>query len=133
MTKTWIATAALLGMTLVGAGGFGQAALAQDAENGEQVFRQCRACHQIGDGAKNLVGPQLNGVVGRKASTAEGFNYSQASKDAAAKGLTWTDDVLMKYLENPTTYMPGTKMAYAGLKDEDQRKDVIAYLKTKSK
>ena len=79
----------------------------------------------IGKGANFLA------RVGRKASSVEGFNYSQSSKDAAAKGLTWTDAELMKYLENPTTYMPGTKMAYAGLKDEDQRKDVIAYLKTK--
>lgn len=110
-----------------------QAAAAQDAENGEQVFRQCRACHQVGDGARNLVGPQLNRVVGRKAGTVEGFNYSQANKDAGHKGLVWTEDVLLKYLQNPQSFMPGTKMAYAGLRDEDARKDLIAYLKKVSK
>ena len=109
------------------------AARAQDAENGETVFRQCRACHQVGPGAKNLVGPQLNGIIGRKAGTVDGFNYSQANKDAGAKGLVWTEEILLKYLENPLTFMPGTKMAYAGLKDEDARKDLIAYLKKFSK
>jgi cytochrome c2 len=135
MTKQRVAT--LAAMAVFGAlavpMAFSAAALAQDAENGEAVFRQCRACHQVGDGAKNLVGPQLNGAVGRKASSVEGYSYSQASKDAAAKGLVWTEDVLMKYLENPTTFMPGTKMAFAGLKDEDARKDVIEYLKKAGK
>ena len=129
MTKHSVSAAAVLVLALAGPMAISSAALAQDVENGEQVFRQCRACHQVGDGAKNLVGPQLNGAVGRKASSIEGYSYSQASKDAAAKGLVWSEDELMKYLENPTTYMPGTKMAYAGLKDEDARKDVIAYLK----
>jgi cytochrome c2 len=105
------------------------AVLAQDAENGQDVFRQCRACHQVGASAKNLVGPQLNGIVGRKAGTIEGFAYSTANKDAGAKGLVWTEETLLKYLENPQAFMPGTKMAYAGLKDEGDRKDVIAYLK----
>lgn len=107
---------------------FAPMALAQDAENGEQVFRQCRACHQVGPDAKNLVGPKLTGIIGRKAGTVEGFNYSQANKDSGTKGLVWTDDKLLAYLENPLTFMPGTKMAYAGLKDETARKDVIAYL-----
>jgi cytochrome c len=106
-----------------------QTAAAQDAENGEQVFRQCRACHQVGDGARNLVGPLLNGIIGRKAGTIDGFNYSQANKEAGAKGLVWTEDVLLKYLQNPQSFMPGTKMAYAGLRDEEARKDLIAYLK----
>ncbi len=104
-------------------------AWAQDAENGESIYRQCRACHQVGPNARNLVGPQLNGVVGRKASAVEGFNYSDASKQAAAKGLVWTDENLDKYLENPRSFMPGTRMAYAGLRDENARKDIIAYLK----
>lgn len=109
--------------------GVSGSALAQDAESGQDIFRQCRACHQIGAGAKNLVGPQLNGIVGRKASTVEGFNYSQASHDAGEKGLVWTDENLDKYLANPAGFMPGTKMAFAGLKDDGDRKDVIAYLK----
>lgn len=128
MTKSIGLTAAVLALALGG-----QAALAQDAENGEALFKQCRACHQIGENAKNLVGPQLNGVVGRKAASVEGFNYSQASKDAAAKGLVWTEDQLMTYLANPQAFMPGTKMAYAGLKDENDRKDIIAYLKKNPK
>lgn len=105
-------------------------ASAQDIESGQSIYRQCRACHQVGPGAKNLVGPQLNAVVGRKASSAEGFNYSEASKAASAKGLVWTEENLLKYLEAPAQFMPGTKMAYAGLKDEADRKDLIAYLKS---
>lgn len=104
-------------------------ALAQDAESGQDVFKQCRACHQIGAGAKNLVGPQLNAIIGRKVSAIEDFNYSQASKDTAAKGTVWTEETLDKYLENPIAFMPGTKMAYAGVKDAGDRKDLIAYLK----
>lgn len=105
------------------------AATAQDAETGEQIYRQCRACHQIGENARNLVGPQLNGIIGRKAGTIEGFNYSQANKDAGASGLVWSEDNLLKYLENPIAFMPGTKMVYAGVKAEDARRDLIAYLK----
>jgi cytochrome c2 len=105
------------------------AAMAQDAENGQDLYRQCRACHQIGAGAKNLVGPQLNGIVGRKAGTVEGFNYSEANKKAGVGGLVWNDENLSKYLENPLQFMPGTKMAYAGMKDDGDRKDLIAYLK----
>ena len=103
---------------------------AHDVENGQSLFRQCRACHQVGVTAKNLVGPQLNGIVGRKAGTVEGFNYSEANKTAGAKGLVWDDAQLLTYLENPLQFMPGTKMAYAGLKDEADRKDLIAYLKS---
>lgn len=105
-------------------------AFAQDVENGQSVFRQCRACHQVGASAKNLVGPALNGIVGRKAGTVEGFNYSEANKTAGAKGLVWDEKNLLEYLANPLQFMPGTKMAYAGLKDEADRKDLIAYLKS---
>ena len=105
---------------------------AQDAENGQDLFRQCRACHQIGAGAKNLVGPQLNGVIGRKAGSVEGFSYSDANKKTGADGLVWDDEKFLKYIENPLAFMPGTKMAYAGLKDEGDRKDILAYLKKAS-
>lgn len=104
-------------------------AAAQNAENGEQVFRKCRACHQIGEGAKNTVGPQLNNIIGRPAGSVEGFNYSQANKEAGQNGLVWTEENLFKYLENPRAFMPKTKMAFAGLREEADRKDVIAYLK----
>ena len=102
-------------------------------EDGAEVFKKCRACHDIGPTAKNKVGPLLNDIIGRHAGSIEGFNYSDANKAAGAKGLVWTDDVLFKYLENPLTFMQGTKMAFAGLKDEQDRRDVIAYLKTFSK
>jgi len=106
---------------------------AQNAENGAEVFKKCRACHQVGDGAKNAVGPVLNGLFGRKSGTIEGFNYSDANKEAGAKGLVWNEEELFKYLENPLAYMPKNKMAFAGVKDEQDRKDLIAYLKTFTK
>lgn len=106
------------------------AANAQSAENGEAVFKVCKACHQVGASAKNGVGPILNGIVGRKAGTVEGYAYSEANKEAAAKGLIWTQEELVKYLEKPAQYMPKTKMAFAGIKDEADRKDLVAYLAT---
>jgi cytochrome c len=115
-----IAAAALLGTSVV---------MAQDAENGAEVFKRCRACHDVGPAAKNKVGPLLNGIIGRKAGTIEGFNYSDANKKAGAEGWVWTEEKMMEYLLNPRAAMPGNKMAYAGLKDEQDRKDLIAYLK----
>jgi cytochrome c len=110
-------------------------AAAQDGkvEDGAEVFKKCRACHDVGPDAKNKVGPLLNDILGRHAGSIEGFNYSDANKAAGAKGLVWTDEVLFKYLENPLSFMPGTKMAFAGLKDEQDRRDVIAYLKSFTK
>src|SRR5262249_31235157 len=108
------------------------AAAAQDgnAQDGAEVFKKCRACHDVGPDAKNKVGPLLNGIIDRHAGTIEGFSYSEANKVAGAKGLAWNDETLFKYLENPLAFMPGTKMAFAGLKDAQDRKDLIAYLKT---
>jgi cytochrome c len=100
-----------------------------NAADGAEVYKKCRACHDVGPTAKNKVGPLLNGIIGRQAGTIEGFNYSEANKQAGAKGLVWTEEVLFKYLEAPLSFMPGTKMAFAGLKDEQDRKDLIAYLK----
>jgi cytochrome c len=100
------------------------------AEDGAEVFKKCRACHDVGPGARTKVGPYLNGIIGRKAGTIEGFAYSEANKAAGAGGLEWTEEVMFKYLENPLVFMKGTKMAFAGLKDPQDRKDVIAYLKT---
>jgi cytochrome c len=105
-------------------------ASAQDVENGAEVFKRCRACHDVGDKAKNKVGPLLNGIIGRKAGTIEGFNYSDSNKKAGADGWVWTEEKMMEYLLNPRTAMPGNKMAFAGLRDEQDRKDLIAYLKT---
>jgi cytochrome c len=100
-----------------------------DPEHGKSVYRFCRPCHQVGAGAKNGIGPMLNGIVGRKAATIPGFSYSDANKEAVAKGLVWTEDNLFKYLENPASFMPGNKMMFSGVKDEADRRDLIAYLK----
>jgi cytochrome c len=98
---------------------------AQDVAAGEKDFVVCRACHQIGPNAKIAVGPVLNGVVGRKAGTYPGYSYSPANKDS---GITWTAEELDKYLTNPQAVVPHTKMIFPGLKDDQKRKDVIAYL-----
>ena len=100
-------------------------ARAQDAAAGEKAFAVCRACHQIGPNAKAAVGPVLNGIVGRKAGTYPGYSYSVANKDS---GIIWTPEELDKYLASPQTVVPHTKMIFPGLKDDQKRKDVIAYL-----
>ena len=101
-------------------------AQAQDAEAGQRVFNQCRACHQVGEGAKNLVGPAMNGLFGRKSGTVEGYSYSEANKNS---GITWDEAVFADYIKDPKARIPGTKMIYAGLKNEQQVKDLTAYLK----
>ena len=105
---------------------FAPSAMAQDAAAGEKVFAQCRACHQVGPNARNLVGPKLNGLFGRKSGTMEGYNYSDANKKS---GITWDEAVFAEYIKNPRGKIPGTKMIYAGLKDEQRIKDLTAYLK----
>lgn len=100
-------------------------ARAQDAAAGEKTFVVCRACHEIGPGAKDAVGPVLNGVVGRKAGTYPGYDYSKANKES---GITWTPEELQKYLENPQKVVPGTKMIFPGLHNPEQVKNVIAFL-----
>lgn len=102
-------------------------ASAEDVANGESVFKKCKACHAVGADAKNKVGPQLNGIVGRKAGTAEGFNYSDAMKNS---GKTWDAATLDGYLADPKAYIPGNKMVFVGVKDEKDRKDLVAYLAT---
>jgi cytochrome c len=102
------------------------AASAQDAALGEKVFLKCRACHQIGEGAKNAVGPVLNGVVGRKAGTYPGYSYSDANKNS---GITWDVATLKEYLKNPRAKVPGTKMLFPGLTKDEDINNVIAYLK----
>jgi cytochrome c len=105
---------------------FAPGAKAQDAAAGEKVFAQCRACHQVGPKARNLVGPKLNGLFGRKAGSVEGYNYSDANKGS---GITWDETVFAEYIKDPRGKIPGTKMVYAGLKDEKRVKDLTAYLK----
>ena len=113
----------LAAAALVGSMG---AASAQDAAAGEKVFLKCKACHQIGEGAKNAVGPVLNGVVGRKAGTAPDYSYSDANKNS---GFTWDEATLTEYLKNPRAKVPGTKMIFPGLTKDQDISDVIAYLK----
>ena len=108
---------------LVLAGSVG-AASAQDAALGEKVFLKCKACHQIGEGAKNAVGPVLNGVVGRKAGTAD-YSYSDANKNS---GITWDEATLKEYLKNPRAKVPGTKMIFPGLPKDADIANVVAYL-----
>ena len=101
-------------------------ASAQDAENGAEVFKKCRACHQVGEGAKNAVGPVLNGLFGRKSGTIEGFSYSDANKGS---GVVWDEATFAKYIHDPRGFMPGNKMAFAGVKDPEDIKDLTAFLK----
>ncbi len=102
------------------------AATAQDAAAGEKVFAKCKICHQIGEGAKNFVGPVLNGVVGRPAGTYPGYHYSDANKNS---GITWDEATLKEYLKDPKAKVPGTKMVFPGLKSDEDIANVIAYLK----
>jgi cytochrome c len=102
------------------------AAMAQDAAAGEKVFAKCKICHQIGEGAKNMVGPVLSGVVGRKAGSYTDYHYSDANKNS---GITWDEATLKEYLRDPKAKVPGTKMVFPGLKSDDDIANVIAYLK----
>ena len=99
---------------------------AQDAAAGAKIFTACKACHQIGENAKNAVGPELNGLIGRKAGSVSGYSYSTANKDS---GITWDEPTFREYIKDPKAKLPGTKMAYAGLKDEQKVNDLVAFLK----
>lgn len=128
MLKTSLATAAFL------VGLPASVALAQDAagdpEKGERVFRKCMACHAVGEGAENKVGPVLNDIIGAKAGAHEDFAYSDAMVAKGEEGLVWDEETLAAFLEKPRDYVPGTKMSFAGLRKEEERADVIAYLAT---
>jgi cytochrome c len=101
-------------------------ATAQNAAAGEKVFAKCKVCHQVGETAKNFVGPVLNGVVGRPAGSYPSYNYSEANKTS---GITWDEGTLKVYLKNPKEKLPGTKMVFPGLPSDDDVANVIAYLK----
>lgn len=113
---------------LVSFSGLSGTAQAQDAAAGERVFAQCRTCHQVGETARNAVGPQLNGILSgqRKAGTAAGYQYSNAYKNL---DKVWNDETFTTYIKDPRGVTPGTKMVFPGLKDETQIKNLIAYLK----
>jgi len=105
-------------------GQFMVAGLTGDAEQGRRVFARCRSCHVLEEGV-NRVGPSLYGIFGRETGSVEGFRYSDANANA---GITWTHETMFEYLENPREYIPGTIMAFPGLRDEQDRADVVAYI-----
>jgi cytochrome c len=111
------------------AAGAEYASFTTDAAAGEKVFALCRSCHVLDEGV-NRVGPSLHKVVGRASGSVAGFSYSDANKNS---GVTWTTDVLFKYLEDPKAFMPGTKMAFPGIKDAQDRANLVAYLESQSK
>jgi cytochrome c len=114
---TSFAAALLLSIAPVSAAG--------DAAKGEKVFAKCKACHTI-EAGKNRVGPSLAGLFGRTAGTVEGFKYSDAMKNS---GIVWNEETISQYVEAPKTYIPGNKMAFPGLKNLEDRDNLIAYLK----
>lgn len=117
-----VSSAAFLSLSLLSA----QPAAAQDVAAGERSWNKCRACHQIGETAKNAVGPLLNGLFGRAAGTIEGYNYSPANKGS---GITWDEAVFAEYIKDPKARIPGTKMTFAGIKNEQEIRDLTAFLK----
>jgi cytochrome c len=120
--------AGVLGFTAAFAVAVPLAMAAGDPAEGEKVFRKCKACHVV-DSDKNRLGPTLHGVFGRTSGSVEGFKYSQAMQDA---GITWDEATIDEYLADPKGYIPKNKMAFKGLAKEEERADVIAYLKEAS-
>jgi cytochrome c len=119
MLKTLIAAAAL-------GAAFAGATSAQDVEKGATAFKKCAICHKIGPGATNLVGPELNGLDGRHSGSVAGFSYSDANKNS---GIVWNEQTFAEYIKDPRAKIPGTKMIFAGIKNEQEIKDLWAYLK----
>ncbi|WP_343730174.1 cytochrome c family protein [Duganella sp.] len=105
----------------------GQAAAGGDPKNGALLFRRCASCHAVGPYASAGYGPQLNGIVGRRAASTRDYKYSEAMKKS---GLTWDEKTLAAYLRAPHDVVPGTSMRFWGIKDEQQVADLLSYLKT---
>jgi cytochrome c len=121
-----MAMRATLAMALLATVPIPPAARAQDAAAGEQVFRKCLPCHAVGPGAKNKVGPELNGLDGRHSGSAPDYRYSAANKNS---GITWKEATFKEYIKDPRGKIPGTKMIFAGIKNEKDVADLWAYLK----
>lgn len=101
-----------------------------DAEAGAAVYRKCKSCHQIGPDAKDRIGPQLNGIFGRQAAAIEGFKYSKSMERAGVDGLVWNLETLDAYIENPRALVSKTRMSFKGLEDEEDRANLLAFLRT---
>jgi cytochrome c len=139
MDNPRVGIASLVTLVMLHPGGSAQA---QDAAKGEVVFKQCMACHRIGEGAKILIGPVLTGVIGRQAGTYPGFKYSALNHAAGEAGLVWSEELIFEYLPDPTAFLrkfltdkgkadqaTGSTLMTFKLPNEQQRKDVIAYIK----
>lgn len=124
--RVWMMAAAVLVMAPLGG------AMAQDADAGARVFNQCRACHTINQGGRNGVGPNLYGVWGRAAGSIEAFRYSAPMRAKAGEGLTWTADNMRAYLTDPKAVVPAGSMSFAGIRNEQQLNDLLAYLERAS-
>ncbi len=117
---------ATVAMAVLAIAALAQSARAQDAAAGEQSFKKCFPCHSIGEGAKNKVGPELNGIDGRHSGSAADYNYSDANKGS---GIVWNQEVFLDYIKDPRAKIPGTKMIFPGIKNEKEAGDLWAYLK----
>mgnify|MGYP001004960206 CR=1 FL=1 len=118
--KLTLSTLFVVAATTVASG-----ALAQDADAGKSSYNKCKACHDLGEGAKNKVGPVLNGLDGRKSGAIEGYSYSDANKNS---GITWNKEVFLEYIKDPKAKIPGTKMVFAGIKSENEANALWAYI-----
>jgi cytochrome c len=123
MTRTSIAISILVAAAVAASAG---AAPAQDAANGEQSFNKCSACHAVGPNAPNKIGPELDGLDGRRSGTASNYNYSDANKNS---GIVWNEATFKEYIKSPQAMVPGTKMTFAGIKNEGEIDDLWAYIK----
>lgn len=117
----WILATCLAGPALAEGG---------DPAAGEKVFSKCKACHQVGPDAKNRVGPELNGIIGRPIAALPDFKYSEAFQEKAAEGMVWSEENLTIYLQKPKDFIPGNKMTFPGLRKEEDITNVLAYLAT---